>query len=104
MIRNLSSAAALALAAGFAPPCLAAYTATATADATARGEAVVGHFDPVVRGVGDSDRQTVQTGPATASAATGIHAQLPGADAGGGGNAWALVTPGSIHLTSSAVG
>jgi hypothetical protein len=104
MNRILPSVAALALAACFAPPCLAAYTATAAVDVTARGEANVDGFDPVIQGLGDNDHQTVQAGAATANAATGLHAQAGSADAAGGSSGWSLVTPGSIHLTSTAVG
>jgi hypothetical protein len=104
MKRPLSSVAALALAACFAPACLAAYTATASVDVVARAEVIVGNNDPVVRAVGDSDRQTVQTGSAGASAGIGVQALLESALAGGDGKGWAQVTPGRVHLTSNAGG
>jgi hypothetical protein len=104
MNRFLPSLGALALAASFAPACVAAYTATAGVDVTARGEALVGDKDPVILGIGDSDHRSVHTGSASANAGTGIHAQQDSADAGGGSSGWAQVGAGGIHLLASAGG
>lgn len=104
MHRYLPSAAALALAACFAPACLAAYTATADVNATALGRVLVGDRDQVVQGSSDLDHDSVQTGSANASAGTGVHAQQDSADAGGGSSAWAQVAAGAIHLQAGAIG
>jgi len=104
MKRCLSWVATLALTAGFVPTCLAAYTATAEANATALGQAYVGQLAPVIQSLGDQHRDVVLTGAAAANAGIGVHAILGSADAGGGSSSWAQVAAGGIRLHATAIG
>lgn len=104
MKRYLPSVVALALAACIAPACVAAYTAHAEANTTALGRVVVNNKDEVVRGISDSDRDTVLAGAAIASAGASLHVVQDSADAGGGSNSSARVEAGGIHLAASATG